>query len=282
MAANGLAHARVAIVGLGLMGGSLAMGLRGHCAALLGIDPDERTIELARQRMVVDLAATEPAALLPQADLVVLAAPVRAILGLLERLPGLHPGNPVVIDLGSTKQAIAAAMQALPERFDPLPAHPMCGKEQASLEYAEASLYRGAPFAFTPLVRTGERARRIGLEIAAVLEACPLWLDPATHDRWTAATSHAVYLVSNALACATPAETRSLIGPGFRSTARLAPSSPAMMLDILATNPENVLGALGRFRQALDALESALVAGDQERLRERLALGAANYADLTG
>ena len=281
LAGNGLSQARVAVVGLGLMGGSLAMGLRGSCTALLGIDPDERTVELARQRQVVDWAACEPGELLAQADVIVLAAPVRAILGLLQALPELHPGAPVVLDLGSTKRAIAAAMQALPERFDPLPAHPMCGKEQASLEHADPAIYHGAPLAFTPLVRTGERARRIGLEIAAVLGARPLWLDPATHDRWTAATSHAVYLLANALACATPAETRPLVGPGFRSTARLAPSSPGMMLDILATNSENVLEALGRIRQALEALEGALAAGDLERLRERLALGAEAYADLT-
>ncbi len=97
---------RVAIVGLGLMGGSLAMALQGKCTALLGIDPDRRTVELALQQHVVDQAAVDPAELLPQADVIVLAAPVNAIFSLLQELPALHPGAPIVIDLGSTKVKI--------------------------------------------------------------------------------------------------------------------------------------------------------------------------------
>ncbi len=252
------ATARVAIVGLGLMGGSLALALRGRCAALLGVDPDPRVTALALEQGMVDQAAQDPQALLPQADLVILAAPVRAILDLLAQLPLLHPGAPVVLDVGSTKRQVVAAMQALPERFDPLGGHPMCGKEHASIRYAEAGLYHQAPFALVRLERTTPHACALAEHLVAAVGARSLWLDAETHDRWVAATSHLPYLVANALAAATPLEARPLAGPGLRSTTRLAGSSLSMMGDILSTNQDQVLAALGCFRQALDEIEQAL------------------------
>jgi prephenate dehydrogenase len=86
-----LATSRIAIIGLGLMGGSLALGLRGKCAALFGIDPDLATLELALSQHIVDYADSDPAKLLPEADLVILSAPVPAILTLLDQLPSFMP-----------------------------------------------------------------------------------------------------------------------------------------------------------------------------------------------
>jgi prephenate dehydrogenase len=265
---------RVAIVGLGLMGGSLAMALRGKCAALLGVDHDPRTVALARQRRVVDQASSEPAELLPQADVVILATPVNAIIQSLRALPEQHPGPAIVIDLGSTKAQIVAAMQELPERFDPLGGHPMCGKEVSGLENSDPRLFQGAAFAFIPLERTSPRARSVAEELARLLGAHPLWLDPHTHDRWVAATSHLPYLVSNALAYSTPAEAAPLAGTGFRSATRLAQTSPVMMLDVLMSNREAILAASGRFRAHLDLIDELLRRGDFEILLSFLKRGA--------
>jgi prephenate dehydrogenase len=270
----------VAILGLGLMGGSLALALRGKCKMLMGVDPDPSVVELALVSRVVDQASTSPHDLLPQADLVVLAAPVGAILALLRALPGLHPGRAVVLDLGSTKSEILQAMQTLPLRFEPLGGHPMTGKEKASLAHADAGLYRDAPFALTPLDRTSSHARFLVEQLVQSVGARPLWIDAETHDRWVAATSHLPYLLANTLAAATPLEARPLVGPGLRSTVRLAPASLTMMLDILTTNRENVLVGLQRFRQILDAVEQSLMANDLEDLRAQLAQGAASYAAL--
>src|SRR5512142_2192162 len=134
----GLSETRVAILGLGLMGGSLALALRGRCAELIGIDPDPAVLDLASRWRLVDRLDAQPARLLPEADVVVLAAPVRAILRLLADLPAAHPGAPVVLDLGSTKGDVLRAMDGLPGRFDPIGGHPMCGKERSSLREAEA------------------------------------------------------------------------------------------------------------------------------------------------
>jgi len=266
--------ARIAILGLGLMGGSLAMALRGQCAAVFGIDRDLQTLELARQRQLVDRVSTEPAELLPAADVIILATPVNTILENLQTLPEQHPGPAIVLDLGSTKAQIVAAMQQLPERFDPLGGHPMCGKEVSGLANADPRLFQEAAFAFTPLARTSPRARGFAKELAGILGAHPLWLNPQAHDRWVAATSHLPYLVSNALAFSTPAEAAPLAGSGYRSATRLAQTSPAMMLDVLMTNRENILAASGRFRAHLDLLDELLRRGDFEALRSFLKSGA--------
>lgn len=276
-----LSGARVAIVGLGLMGGSLALALRGRCAGLLGIDPDPGTRELAREGRVVDELSAELDDRLAQADLIVLAAPVGAILRLLGELPQHHPGSPVVLDLGSTKAEIVAAMGALPERFDPIGGHPMCGKEKGSLRHADPRLYQGAAFALTPLERSGRQARRLAEELVLAVGARPLWIDPATHDRWVAATSHAPYLLANALAAATPLEAAALVGPGLRSTTRLAATPPGMIGAVLATNREEILAALARFRGRLELLEACLERSDFAGLQELLAHGAAQYQELT-
>lgn len=269
-----LAECRVAIVGLGLMGGSLALALRGHCRQLLGCDPDPAALELARQRNAVDEMALTPGEILPQADLVVLAAPVRAILTLLIALPQLHPGRAVVLDLGSTKHKIVQRMAALPERFDPVGGHPMCGRERGTLAAADAELFKERTFAFSTLERTSPQARALVDELALTIGARPLWLDPATHDRWAAATSHLPYLVANALSAATPDEVAPLAGSGFASTTRVAVTPPGMMLDVLLTNRENVLAALSRFRGQLEQLETALEQGDEVALQALLLSGA--------
>jgi prephenate dehydrogenase len=188
----------------------------------------------------------------------------------------------VVLDLGSTKQQIAAAMERLPSRFDPLGGHPMCGKESSSLQNAEAGLFQGAPFAFTPLRRTSPRALAFAEEIAREIGAAPVWLDPETHDRWVAAVSHVPFLIANVLAYATPGEAAPLVGPGFRSTTRLAVTPTPVVRDILATNRENILESLGRFRELLEELEGILASGDEAALVEKLERGADRQRALTG
>jgi prephenate dehydrogenase len=266
----GLAERRVVILGLGLMGGSLALALRGKCTALLGYDHDPQTVRLAEQQQMVDQASTELNEVLPGTDLILLAAPVMAILELLDRLGECHPGPAVVMDLGSTKTQVVRAMALLPERFDPLGGHPMCGTEKASLLYAEPDLYRGAVFALAPLARTTYQARKLALEMLAAIGSQPLWLEAEEHDRWVASTSHLPYLLANALAISTPAEAAALAGAGFLSTSRLASSYAPMMLDVLRTNRVNILRALRRFRENLDEFDALLENEDFPALADLL------------
>jgi len=276
-----LSKARVAIAGLGLMGASLALALKGKCADLDGVEPQADTREAALRLGVVSRAEADPAAILPRADVIVLAAPLAGILDLLVRLPELAPQACVVLDLGSSKQVVVEAMAALPERFDPLGGHPVCGKERLSLDNADAGLYRGAPFVLTPLPRTTDRARLCAEQVVAGIGARLVWMNADAHDAAIAASSHLPYLLASALALATPPEAAALVGPGFRTTGRLAATPSTMMLSVLESNRANVLAALERFRTSLGALEAALRREDSAALQSHLDRAATLYTELT-
>jgi prephenate dehydrogenase len=265
-----LAESKIAIIGLGLMGGSLALGLKGKCAALYGIDPHRATLELALSQHIVDYADSDPAKSLPEADLVILSAPVPAILTLLEQLPTLTPNPCIVMDLGSTKRLIVESMSRLPERFDPIGGHPICGKEKLSLANAERTLYYAAPFLLTPLERTSPRAMSVAHQIIEAVGAKAKVLDAVEHDRILASTSHLPFLLSSALALSTPQDVASFIGPGFKSTSRLAGASSSMMLGVLQSNRENVLNTISELQQQLAEIKTALATKDFSKLESIL------------
>jgi prephenate dehydrogenase len=274
---DNLSNCRVAIVGLGLMGGSLALALRGKTAGLSGVEIDPQIVALAEEWGVVDRASTQATELLPQADVIILSAPVGAILSIIEQLPNWCAQAAVVIDLGSTKGRIIQAMQTLPERFDPIGGHPMCGKERGSLRHADAGLYQGATFALVALERSSDRARRLAEQLVEAVGARTLWMQAADHDRWVAATSHLPYLIANSLAYCTPAEAQALVGPGLRSSSRVAASPLSIFRDILKTNRENILVALEKYCQHLDVVQGLLAADDWEALESLLQTGAMRY-----
>jgi len=276
-----LARSKIAILGLGLMGGSLALGLRGKCAALYGIDSHHATLELALSQNIVDYADSDPANLLPEADLVILSAPVPAILTLLEKLPALTPNPCIVMDTGSTKRRIVESMSRLPERFDPIGGHPICGKEKLSLANAERTLYYAAPFLLTPLERTSPRALSAAYQIIEAIGAKATTLDATDHDRILASTSHLPFLLASALALATPKDAAAFIGPGYKSTSRLAGTSPSMMLGVLQSNRENVLNALSEIQEQLAEIKTALMSNDDSKLESILNEAQKKYQSLT-
>ena len=265
-----LKDANIAIIGLGLMGGSLALSLKGRCRRLSAFDSHQPTLELARRQEIVHVAESDPAKALADADLVILACPVPAIVDWLQRLPEYIQQSCIVLDIGSSKRTIVAALETLPSNFDPIGGHPICGRERLSLANAERFLYHDAPFVLTSLSRTSEQARSAALQIVDALGANPVWLDADEHDRILAATSHLPYLLSSALAHATAEDAAPLVGPGFRSSARLAGTPSSMMLGVLLSNADNVLASIANFRQSLDVIESALDSENKDALKSVL------------
>jgi len=271
-----LQDSTVVIIGLGLMGGSLALALRKHCRALYGIDTHLPTLELALANNIVDRAEADPARLLPQADLVILAVPVPMIINFLQQLPDLMPDRCIVFDLGSTKSLIMEAMSQLPERFDPIGGHPICGKEKLSIKNAEEGLYRSAPFVITALQRSTSRARAAIDQVIRVIGAQSIWMDAYAHDRVLALTSHLPFLVSSALSAVVASapevdqQIGLLAGPGLRSTSRLAGTPSSMMLGVLESNRENILAAISHLKTELSAFESALSSKDSNKLLDLL------------
>jgi prephenate dehydrogenase len=269
----------VAIAGLGLMGGSLGLALRGHVERVIGIARRAETVQQALDMGVINAGYTTLAEGAGEADIIVLAAPISVILAQIDELgqmarQGLLRDGAVVTDMGSTKQLICDALDRLPASVQPVGAHPMCGKETSGLEVAEATLYHGAPFVLCPLPRTASQTVTLVTALAEAVGACPLELDPARHDRLAAAISHAPYLASLiAFAAANDvaqgdALTWRLAASGFRSTTRLAGSDPGMMADILLSNRVAVLEQLDRLQAHLTHLAALLTTQDTARLRE--------------
>ncbi len=268
----------VTIVGLGLMGGSLGMALRQGrlCREVIGVVRRPEVIDQALELEAIDWGTTDLARGVAEADLVVLATPVRTILAQLRQLgPHLRPGA-IVTDMGSTKSAIMQAMAALPPYVQPVGSHPMCGKEVAGISAAEPTLYQGATWVVTPLERSSPAAVATIRSLAKSVGARPLTLEPDRHDRLVAAISHVPYLLAVALV-ALAEEVGSeddqvwrLAASGFRDTSRLAVSDVTMMLDILMTNPRYVAALLRCVSARAEEFANLLTQADESRLRAAL------------
>ncbi len=266
-----LSDCRVAIIGLGLMGGSLALAIKDACQSISGYDVDPRAIAQALDRGIIhrpiDIDGDE-------VDLLILAAPVSAILDWIDRIPTVFSGEFHLLDLGSTKAQIAARMNVLPDRISPLGGHPMCGKETSGLAVADGDLYRGCTFALTPLERTQSSTLNIAYELIATLQARSLLLDPQIHDRAVAAISHLPYLMATSLidtvAHLDDDSAWLLAASGFRDTTRLAASDVTMLLDILKSNRAEVLQALISEQAALQETIELLEREDWTSLRSKL------------
>jgi len=245
---------RIAIVGVGLIGGSFALALReaGFTGRLLGVSRPA-TLAKAIALGVIDEGGTLEE-IVPQADLVFLAQPIGVMLETIDALgPLLKPGS-LVTDAGSTKRLIVERAASLP-RF--VGGHPMAGKEQQGVEASEAGLFRNRPW-----ILTGDP----GPEFTGWLErigARLVYLTPEEHDTQVALSSHLPQLLSTTLASLLTGQvTISTAGPGLESMTRLALSSHELWRDILATNRPAIAAALGQFAAELEAVRSELVRGE--------------------
>jgi len=252
---------RVAIVGLGLMGGSLALAIRDQAREIIGCDADSAAIAFALNHRIISRAADFDSAL--DCDLIILATPPRVILEQLQAVRRLYASRitrheSIILDLGSTKRAIVDSMIPLPAHFDPVGGHPMCGKEVGGIANADATLFRDKTFILTPLQRTSSRALDVVHQLIRIIGAQPLILDPDHHDSLAAMMSHLPYLTSVALMRSAMTmnddDVWRIAASGFRDTTRLAASDLTMMMDIMQTNRQAVLELLRRFRNEIDSL----------------------------
>ena len=288
-----LADKRITIAGFGLMGGSLALALRPHTPHITAVDPHPDSLAQAVQRQIADRAFPDLAAALPETDLLILAAPSRAIVRLLGQLPDLWPQGGLVIDLGSVKGPIVAAMNDLPERFQAIGGHPMCGREVSGLAAALPDLYQGKTFILSRTARTTPLMEETALALVTAVGANSLFLPADLHDELTATISHAPYVVAATLmaVAARKAAGQPQLWPvsasGFRDASRLAGSDPAMMGDILLSNRAAVLAVLREYAAELTAVTQLIETGDgtelghwlQNRQTEYLAYKSEKSAD---
>jgi prephenate dehydrogenase len=279
MSSTSLATQRIGIVGLGLMGGSLALALRGRCRSIVAIEPQPGVRQQALRAGIVTEATDELAAGVTEVDLLVFATPVRTTVDLLAQLPALRPDGCLVTDLGSTKAAVVAAMDDLPLAFAAIGGHPMCGKETSGLASADGDLYRDRTFVLCRSRRTTLAAEETALALVAAVGARPVFLPAAEHDALVAAVSHLPYAAAAALMrLVTDEAAWEISASGFRDVSRLAGSDTRMMLDILMTNRPAILAALRDYQAELATLTVLLEAGDEPQLSEWVAAARVRHA----
>lgn len=254
----------------------MALALKPHAGRLTAVDTDEATRQQALAQGIVDEVMDDVASGVGEADLVVLATPVSAILDIIAALPGWRRKGCMVLDLGSTKQEICAAMDSLPPSFGAMGGHPMCGKETSGLARAEADLYRDQTFVLCRTARTDAGTESLVLTLLRAAGARALFLQPEEHDRLVAMVSHLPYFLSALLmqqaadAGERERELWSVSASGFRDTARLSGSSAHMLKDIVRTNRSAILRVLKRHADDLEALIALLESGDDETLGDWL------------
>lgn len=266
---------RLVVVGLGLIGGSFAKGLRerGLFEEVVGVDLDPQSCHLAVELGVVDRCESDLALACQGADVIQLAVPILAMEKLLAELAKLELGQAILTDVGSAKgNVVRAARKAFfgrPVRF--VPGHPIAGSEQSGVEAANAELFRRHKVILTPCEHSDEAAvaRVEGLwrELGADVES----MEVEHHDQVLAATSHLPHLLAFTLVDSLAKRSENLeifryAAGGFRDFTRIAGSDPVMWHDIFLANREAVLRTLDVFRDDLDALRDAVDAGDGHQL----------------
>ncbi len=263
---------RVAILGVGLIGGSIGLACRRRLeGTVTGFDSDPATLERALEAGALDESAASVAEACKEAELVFCAAPVSALPGIARQ--ALEAAGPecVVTDVGSTKREIVAALGE-DERF--IGGHPLAGAETSGVEHARAELFEGARWYLTPTTYSGgllyDRLQRSLAELGARPQA----IDAATHDRLMATVSHLPHVIANVLVnqaaseLSEDAERLPEAGPSLRDSTRVAGSNPRIWVDILASNREAVAAAIDATVKRLQEASALILEGDREAVSE--------------
>jgi prephenate dehydrogenase len=261
---------RVAIVGLGLIGGSLGLALRQNRAVeqITGYDLGRGLCEQARKLGAVDEAYTSLADALRGAELIVLATPVGAMRALLQNVATLASPGAVITDVASTKsQVISWAEEFLPPSLAFVGGHPMAGKELSGVGAADPALFRNRIYCLTPTAKTSPAALNKVVAMTESIGARVRFLEPAEHDGQVALVSHLPFIASTAL-MVTATENSSwgdaslLASSGFRDATRLAGGNPEMYRDICLTNQEALVRSLDAYLSTLHTLRDRIAARD--------------------
>jgi prephenate dehydrogenase len=261
----------VAIVGLGQIGGSLAAALTGRkLARVIGITRRAKTARRALKMRLLEAAGTE-LSWVGRADVVVLATPVRTLLGQIPRVaPQVRPGA-LLTDVGSTKKDIVEAFRRVRTPATVVAGHPMAGNERAGLDGVDPGLFVGRPWILIPGSPRDRRAAGLLERLVRGVGAQPRWMkDPLEHDLIVARVSHIPYLLAYALLGASGEAIRSC-GNSFRDATRVAASEVEMVLDFLLTNKAPIRRAGRELISELTGLLDRVESGDDRRLRKALA-----------
>ncbi len=254
---------RVAVVGTGLMGASVALAAIERGDVVVGWDPEPAALAAAVARGAIEPAATLEDAV-EDAELVVVAAPIAQLPATVASVLAAS-GDATVTDVGSTKSSVVEAAAGSP-RF--VGGHPICGSETRGAENATAGLFEGATWFLTPVAHTDPDRHRLVHGFASDLGSTPVAIDAEAHDRLVALTSHVPHVLANIVANQTGAsrveghEPLTHAGGSLRDMTRIAGANPRIWVDIFLDNAERIRGELAEHRRRIEQVENALARGD--------------------
>ncbi len=267
---------KIAIVGLGQIGGSLAKAFTKEriYSEIIGVDKNLITIEKAKRLKIVNRVANDLKKAIPQADLVILAVPVRQIIKILPKVTASMKRETILCEVGSTKGEIFKMIKKLPQKINYIGLHPMAGTEKEGIDGAEENLFVNKTFMVFPSKNSKNSSVKIILDLIKQLKAKPLIMNINAHDQIMAQVSHLPYLFSISLVnLATSSKFKDsfkVLGGSFRDATRVAESSPEMMLDILTTNRKNIIRQINSTSKELSLYKSFLQKGDEDRLLAKI------------
>jgi len=264
---------RITILGVGLLGASLALALKknGLCGAIAGCGRNRANLQKAKERNIIDSFETDPAVACRDSDLVVLSTPVGSFHELAQVIAPVLKKGAVLTDVGSVKAAIVRDIERImPQYVHYIGGHPIAGSDRSGIDSANAGLFKGAKCIITPTENSDpaslEKIQRLWKAVGSEI----IMLDPEAHDRIYAAVSHLPHLLAYALVNAVAEMDGSYLdfsGKGFMDATRIASSSEEVWSDICFLNRENLVEALAVFRKSLDRLDQYLKAGNSDALK---------------
>jgi len=266
---------KVAIVGPGLIGGSMGMALRRRKLASLvvGVGRRKESLDKALKVGAIEKATLDLKEGLRKAELVILATPIPTLAELAPQLPGALDPEALVTDVASTKAHVIDVISSS-LRFRPdvsyIPSHPMAGSEKSGPLAASDGLFEGSVCILTPLPNTFPESKSRITGMWRALGARVISMTPQAHDRLVARISHVPHLAAAALLACLEESEAALCGGGLRDTTRIAGGDPDLWIDICRENRQEVLAALGAYIDELSQMADSLRAGDLRRLRETL------------
>ena len=265
---SSLGELTLGIIGLGMMGGSIGLASAGIVARRLGSDSDAAATSQAVEIQAIDEAISLEE-MAQRSDVIVIATPVNSVPPILATLGQLHT-TAVVLDIGSVKETIVAAMDALPASISAIGTHPMCGREHAGIHAASGDLFRGAQWAVCETSRSDSRAQQVVELLIRALGGIPVAIAADSHDRVVAQTSHLPFMAGSALARVAhdAAMSTRLFGGGLLDAIRLASGDSVMWRAVLAANRTNIVAALDAYSEELSRAREYIVGGSEEDLAE--------------
>ncbi len=264
---------RIAIVGLGLMGGSLGAALLKHRddVEVVGVARNEGTLKKATEKKAIHWGTTDISIAVKGASIIFVATPVRTIPSIIRKVANHIRGEAVITDMGSTKEFVQKELQTnpLPPHIQYVGGHPIAGSEKSSIEHIDGNLFKGRPYVLIPH-ETNERTLFLR-DLIKSIGARIIIMHAAQHDTFLALSSHLPHLIASALVLElrTSTDTPPFVPQSFQDLTRIAASSPSIWMDIFLTNKDNIHHSIEGMCQLLKKLDNA-ISSSPKQLEELL------------